>query len=192
MTAPPLALLAAQTVGVQIEPDVTVVRPPPPAITCTSGGYSATAGVNHHDTVTILVAAELTDGIDCTVHGPTVEAGGYTAGDPVWGGGVADLPRLYVCSVLFAGHDDQRDCVRVTVCEMRTLERAVRREPSGSSDFGPFQHNWAYIDDRFAAIGYPDGDRYDLWLSALAARWLWDQSGGSWRYWSCGTKVGAK
>ncbi|MCP5028495.1 MAG: hypothetical protein GY929_19640 [Actinomycetia bacterium] len=189
MTALLLALLAAQTVGIQIEPDVTVVRPPPPAITCTSGGYSATVGVNHHDTVTILVAAELTDGIDCTIHGPTVEAGGYTAGDPVWDGHTADLPTLYVCAVLFDGTRDERDCVRIAACESGSLTQGID-VVSSSNDISRWQHNLRYVPDRLAAVGYPGGDPTDLWVQGLMTRWLVDQSGG-WGAWSCARKVGA-
>lgn len=184
----------AQTLDVQVEPDITlidaehVVRVPP--VTCTDGTYTFTAGVNAQDFVRILIADEFDDSVVCSLPFE-VTAGGYREGDVVFRDGIADRPRLWVCQALFADVGTQRDCMGITVCETRTLERAVRREPSDSGDFGPFQHSWKYIDGRFAAIGHPDGDRYDLWLGGLAARYLVDQSGGSWRYWSCARAVGA-
>lgn len=184
----------AQTVDVQIEPDVTVIEPahqvPVPPVTCTDGTYTFTAGVGPQDFVRILIADELDAGVSCSLPHP-VTAGGYREGDVVFRDGIADRPRLWVCQALFADVGTQRDCMGITVCETRTLERAVRREPSDSGDYGPFQHSWKYIDGRFAAIGHPDGDRYDLWLGGLAARYLYEQSGGSWRYWSCARAVKA-
>lgn len=179
---------AQEEPGVQIEPEVTVQVPP---VTCTDGTYIATIGVDAGTLVRVLVADHLNDGTECWLPFE-MEAGGYRAGDPVWNGHDADLPTLTVCWLLFHTQQDQRDCVRVRICETGSVERAVRREPSASNDYGAFQHSWRYIDGRFAAIGHPDGDRYDFWLSALAARWLWDQSGGSWRYWSCAVRVGAR
>lgn len=186
--------VGADELEVQIEPDVTVIDPAHqvrvPPVTCTDGVYRFTAGVNAQDFVRILVADHLDDSIVCTLP-VSVTAGGYREGSPVWNGHHADLPTLWVCQALWADAHNQRDCVRIRICETGTVERAVRPEPSTSGDYGAFQHSWKYIDGRFAAIGHPDGDRYDFWLSALAARWLWDQSGGSWRYWSCARRVSA-
>lgn len=184
----------ATDLEVQVEPDVTVIEPahivPVPPVTCTDGTYTFTAGVGAQDFVRILIADELDPNVACTLP-VSVTAGGYQAGDPVWNGHVADRPTLWVCQALWADIDNQRHCVRIRICETGTVERAVRREPSTSGDYGAFQHSWKYIDGRFAAIGHPHGDRYDFWLSAVAARWLWDQSGGSWRYWSCARRVRA-
>ncbi|MCP5026174.1 MAG: hypothetical protein GY929_07790, partial [Actinomycetia bacterium] len=123
----------------------------------------------------------------CTIHGPPIEAGGYTAGDPVFNGHVADLPTLYVVSVLFTGAD-QRHAVRIAACESGSLTQGID-VVSPSDDHGRWQHNGRYTAARLAAVGHPDGDPYDLWVNGLMTRRLVDQSGG-WGAWSCAKKVG--
>lgn len=179
--------LAALQPSAQIEPEVTVLPPP---VTCTAGPYTATVGVDHQTLTSILVVDDLTDSIECTLP-YTITAGGYSVGDPVWNGHSADLPTLYVCSVLFTGHDDQRDCVRVAVCESGSLAQSIG-VVSTTDDHGRWQHHGRYIPQRLAAVGHPDGDPQDLWINGLMTRHVYDQWGGTWAAWSCAAKVSAR
>lgn len=162
---------------------------PPPPVTCAAGPYTATVGVDHQTLTSILVVDYLTDDIVCSLP-YTITAGGYSEGDPVVFGHTADLPTLYVCSVLFTGHDDQRDCVRVAVCESGSLAQSIG-VVSSTGDHGRWQHHGRYIPGRLAAVGHPDGDPQDLWINGLMTRHVYDQWGGTWAAWSCAARVGA-
>lgn len=183
----------AQTVDVQVEPDVTVVEPvhlvPVPPVTCTDGTFTFTAGVGAQDFVRILIADELFDDVSCTLPFE-VTAGGYHVGDSVWNGHTADRPTLWVCQALWPDLDNQRHCVRVAACESGALLTGMT-VVSSSNDHGRWQMNGRYTAARLAAIGEPDGDVYDLWTNARMARHVFDSWGQTWRAWSCAKRVGA-